>query len=563
MINEYLNKVIKSICNVDINQLIIDLSIEKRTTISLKDQLTTLRNVNNSRANQIGLLEAEISSQKDKLYTLQNLNVELSSTLESNKADIASLQDEKSNLSSDIANKLQKINELHLQNTTLQEQLHQTKSTLQDSYKEYTRLQDYTDQIRIKCSDLERNIQSISDEKGILMNSIAELKNQLIDNNREIENLREKGNLTTAKNEELLRERTHLYEDILTIRTEKNVVLQTLEEERTINEQRLKEYQQTIGSLSSEKVALISQVDTLQNNITDYQSKIETLEEENLKLSVSNEELLTNYISLQETIKEEQVEGVFIGASEDEDFLRPSTNQVPLDIDLEDSDPINQVSSENENGVVEKKSEETSINTSVPNEEDCAPSAIEKEQVEGVFVDTPEVEDFLGPSTNQVSLDIDLEDSDPINQVPSENENDVVEKKFEETSINTSVPNEEDCAPSAIEKEQVEAVFVEASEVEVLLEPSTNLVSAEIEEIDNEQDHDVLPYIYDNSLVLADKLSIPEVYDVKEEKTINSRDFFKQNENELILWRRNLQEEYLMGHARFICPECTQAVKIS
>ena len=53
------------------------------------------------------------------------------------------------------------------------------------------------------------------------------------------------------------------------------------------------------------------------------------------------------------------------------------------------------------------------------------------------------------------------------------------------------------------------------------------------------------------------------MYDVKEERIVNARDFFSQHESELILWRRNLQEEYLMGHARFICPECKQPVKIS
>ena len=84
----------------------------------------------------------------------------------------------------------------------------------------------------------------------------------------------------------------------------------------------------------------------------------------------------------------------------------------------------------------------------------------------------------------------------------------------------------------------------------------------------SEDDEDVLkdnslPFVYDYGLIPAGKLSIPEVYDIKEEKIINSRDFFSQNENELILWRRNLQEEYLMGHARFICPECKQPVKIS
>ena len=85
---------------------------------------------------------------------------------------------------------------------------------------------------------------------------------------------------------------------------------------------------------------------------------------------------------------------------------------------------------------------------------------------------------------------------------------------------------------------------------------------------DSEDEEDVLkdaslPFVFDCNLIPAGKLSIPEVYDIKEGKIINSRDFFCQNENELILWRRSLQEEYLMGHARFICPECKQPVKIS
>lgn len=72
-----------------------------------------------------------------------------------------------------------------------------------------------------------------------------------------------------------------------------------------------------------------------------------------------------------------------------------------------------------------------------------------------------------------------------------------------------------------------------------------------------------LPTIYKSDLILAGKLSIPEVFDVKENRIINSKDFFSQNESELILWRRNLQVEYSIGRARFVCPKCRQPVKIS
>lgn len=108
-------------------------------------------------------------------------------------------------------------------------------------------------------------------------------------------------------------------------------------------------------------------------------------------------------------------------------------------------------------------------------------------------------------------------------------------------------------------KEQEEAEKKRKEEEERLKATSVNADEA----VDEAFDDDTLPNIYDIGLIPAEKLSIPEVYDVKEERIVNARDFFSQHESELILWRRNLQEEYLMGNARFICPECKQPVKIS
>ena len=143
MINEYINKVIKSICNIDVNRLIADLSTRKQEIISLNEQLMHLRNVNNSNTTRIIELESTIDIQKNKINTLQSLNVELSDMLESNRADISSLQNERNNLFSDIANKLQTINEQNLRNTALQEELNQTKSALQYSNQEiHKRIQD-------------------------------------------------------------------------------------------------------------------------------------------------------------------------------------------------------------------------------------------------------------------------------------------------------------------------------------------------------------------------------------------------------------------------------------
>ena len=57
MINEYLNKVIKSICNIDINQLIVDLSTKEQEVSYLKEQLIHSKNANSSKVAQTVQLE--------------------------------------------------------------------------------------------------------------------------------------------------------------------------------------------------------------------------------------------------------------------------------------------------------------------------------------------------------------------------------------------------------------------------------------------------------------------------------------------------------------------------
>ena len=545
MINEYLNKVIKSICNIDVNKLITDLSTRKQEIISLNEQLTHLRNVNNSNTTQIVQLESEIDNQKDKNNTLQDLNVELSSILESNRSDIASLQNERNNLSSDIANKLQTINEQNLRNTALQEELNQTKSALQNSNQEYARLQEYTIQMRNKCSDFEQYIQNISDEKDALSSNVVELQNQIAEKNSEIERLKEKDSQTAASNEELLHKQTCLYEDISTIRAEKDALMQKLEEERIRSEQQLEEQRQTIESLSFEKVALITQVDTLQNSIADYENKLKTLEEENNQQSVSNEELLTNHTLLQEKIsiideekdlslQQDEEEAQISGQQVEE--LGLQIEQVSTEEDAIETGPIYQDYSEIKNDIIEKKQEETITDVNVAGEEEILH--------DNILSDSDSQKDIV------ISTDI-MSDSNDVQEDNLDYHEHIVMDELQVPVSSEVIDGDiDDASADSIGNEQGE---VSSDETKINI----------IETNDDEQGDDSLPYFYDDSLVPADKLSIPEVYDVKEEKTINSRDFFSQNENELILWRRNLQEEYLMGHARFICPECKQPVKIS
>ena len=472
MINEYLNKFIKSICNIDVNLLIADLSTKKQEVSNLKEQLARSKNANNSKAAQIAQLESEINNHKDEINTLQSLNVELSSMLESNRAEIAFLQNERNNLSSDITNKIQTINEQNLRNAALQEELNQIRSTLLNSNQEYTRLQEYTIQIRNKCSRLERNIQSISDEKEALSNNVAELQNQITESNIEIKQLKEKDTQTTATNEDLLRKQTHLYEEISIIRAEKEILIQKLEEENSI--------------IDEEKHPLLQQAEE--------------------KIQISGQQLEEVSQAIEQILSEEN--------SSETEQQECSIYQNP---------------SENEN-------DKTTIDTNAIDEDNLT------------ILDIPSETDFYEDTMNFKDFVVDSDESSDIYEqiVSDESSTSSSSETNDENNDDTSTNNTEDKIESGQTEASIDATMMHETEVN-----------------EDEQDDDSLPYFYDNSLLPADKLSIPEVYDVKEEKTINSRDFFTQNENELILWRRNLQEEYLMGHARFICPECKQPVKIS
>ena len=168
---------------------------------------------------------------------------------------------------------------------------------------------------------------------------------------------------------------------------------------------------------------------------------------------------------------------------------------------------------------------------------------------------------------------IELSSKEIITIAPKEIDDDASEGSYTDNSvgaIDSDEVNQEDSSETTDESEADDASegsytddssgAIDSDEVNL---EDTSETTDESEAEDDVLKDNSLPFVYDYGLIPAEKLSIPEVYDIKEEKIINSRDFFSQNENELILWRRNLQEEYLMGHARFICPECKQPVKIS
>ena len=66
----------------------------------------------------------------------------------------------------------------------------------------------------------------------------------------------------------------------------------------------------------------------------------------------------------------------------------------------------------------------------------------------------------------------------------------------------------------------------------------------------------------EEELALALSRTIEEVFDKKEGVFIDSSEFFKKPEGELVLWRRALEESILIGKPRLVCSHCDQMVKL-
>ena len=194
------------------------------------------------------------------------------------------------------------------------------------------------------------------------------------------------------------------------------------------------------------------------------------------------------------------------------------------------------------------------------------------EGIVGSLIEDVDVIDEEDKKNNAVEVEEeDLDNVDASLEDSVENVTDNIVEDIEGSQIeDVDVIDEEKQKNKAIEVEKADSDDVETS-LEESIENVTNndiedikVILTEEDDIDESLNNDINDSIdYSDALLQAEQLSIPSVYDTKEGKLINSRDFFKQDENELILWRRNLQEGYLMGDFRLICSECKQPIKIS
>ncbi|MEE3416075.1 MAG: DUF6035 family protein [Prevotella sp.] len=470
---------------------------------------------------------------------------------------IAELESNLRRIKDDNARKLATITRLENKTETLNEDLTREKnkvSIAENKQREFA----------IKLSESEKKITSLESQNGDLLETQkslskdnASLKAKITRRDNKILSLQE-------EKDQLTETITRLQEDSSILAQKTEDIKKALKDSETINTRNVAE----IGRLNTE---IDLKNDELEKEKDETKSAKQKLDEINIlytelqKNAIEEKELLSYRISefdkqckkLEEDnaslreINSNQVDKISLYESEKKDRDERITNleKENSDIAMKLKETENEVSKlmtktealqDNERNYLSKVEQ---LELQLKEAQDIITELSQKEiapLTPDMINDKEGVSEGSNPDTPIDAADSGEENHDVSTEAPDESgdEDDASEGSNSDTPI--------DAADSSVENHDVSTETQEESEDE-----------------DDVLKDDSLPLVYDYGLIPAEKLSIPEVYDIKEEKIINSRDFFSQNENELILWRRNLQEEYLMGHARFICPECKQPVKIS
>ena len=528
----------------EIDTLSSKLSESEERVTSLASQNTVLLETQKSLTKENESLQAKINRREEKISNLQVENDKL-------QEEITKKQEESSLLvqkSEDLQSTIEKNEENNSKNVAeierLNAEIEKTRKELEQEREAVELANKKFDEINVLYSKLQKDS---ADEKKTLSSKIYESEELCKTLESEIESLRK-------TNADLIDSNT-LLESEKKDQSEKIILL---EKDNSDKSAKLKE--------SEEKVTkLLNETEELQKNEHIFLSKVDKLEsqlhnanEKIIELSSANEKntLTPNDDESKIEVKDEKENTIEDNKSEDDNddveitVAEDSVNSLPHEDKVVDSVGLAQNNDET--------NEKTDINEhNKVNDENIIDEIVDesnKDDTNNVINDKEEKQEFPSETTD----DTDDNDDKPEDGI-IENSDDVIDE-----GDNQENPSE--TTDDVVDEEKSEDGIIENSD-DVIDEVYNQEIPSEttddtVDEDDITED-DSLPYVYDYGLIPAEKLSIPEVYDVKEEKIINSRDFFSQNENELILWRRNLQEEYLMGHARFICPECKQPVKIS
>ena len=494
---------IKHIINdVDIDSLINTIDELESKLKRIKDDYTKKIAQITRLENKTNTLNEDLAREQNKCSLAENKQREFAVKLSVSEEKVASLVSQNNTL-------LETQKSLSKDNASLKAKIIRRDNKI-------TNLQEEKDQ-------LAETITKLQEESSLFAQKNEGFKNALKESEAvNTKNVAEIGRLNTEidlKNDELEKERD-----------EKESANQKLDEINTL-------YSKLQKDTLEEKEILL-------NRISESEKRCKRLEEDNATLRETNSDIVTKLKETENEVSKLKIEtetlqekerNYISKAEKIESQLKEAQDKI-IELSPKESIPITPDKTIDEDDVSEGETTGNSV--------DAIDSSEENQEDSSEAPDEFEDEDDVSES-DTTGNSVDAIDSGEENQEDSTEDPDEFEDE-DDVSESDTTGNSVDAIDSGEENQ----------------EDSTEDPD-EFEDEDDVLKDDALPLVYDYELIPAEKLSIPEVYDVKEERFINSRVFFRQNENELILWRRNLQEEYKIGHARFICPECKQPVKIS
>lgn len=483
--------------------------------------------------NKCHIVESKLAQSEASLVALEKENVELSKTGEKYKTDVQKLSESNSSLNGKNLSLYNKVAKLEQQKQTLEDEINAQKAEISSLAASKEKLKS-----RLK------NETQLLDEAKALVEALNDEKNQL---SSVIKTKSEEYAVKLAEVESLKTHNTGLIRDC----DDRSLRIADLEKE-------IKEYQSTIKSLTCDNDGFKKTCENLSNENDDLRNKYTELTESYSRLNTEYEGVKAENESIRGEINSQKssIDQVNAENSKLSDELKTAKNDCLIVQER-------LTSSENE-------CESLQIQKLNSEKEEIMPymylieAKKEEEAKELAFNSAKNDLDILiGNAQRVLSSFVHNETSEQLSSIIA-----IAQKQLDSASDISILEETNGKLRESIKQIQLKEKELIEEEERQREEERKRLEESQGEEESNHIEEEIfddesLPYVFDNELVPADKLSIPEVYDVKEEKTINARDFFSQNENELILWRRNLQEEYLLGKSRFICPECKQPVKIS
>lgn len=440
------------------------------------------------------------------------------------------------------------------------------------------------DSLKSKIAELESNLRIIKDDNARKVTEIARLEKKTETLNEDLTREQNKVSISENKQREFAIKLSELEKKATSLESQNGTLLETqksLSKDNVSLKAKITRRDNKILSLQEEKDQLTGTITKLQEESSiltqkneEFKKALKDSETVNVKNAAEIGRLKTEIVLKNDELEKEKAEKKSTGQKIDEINILYSKLQKDT---LEEKEILLNKISESDNRCNKLEEDNATLHEINSNQVDKislyeSEKKVLKERITNLEKENSYISTKLKETENEVSKLVTNTETLQENERNYISKVEKLESQLKEAHDKIIELSSIETAPITIDKTNGEDDVSEGDNTDSsvdatgISEEKHDGISETPDESEDEDDvlkDDSLPLVYDYGLIPAEKLSIPEVYDILEEKIINSRDFFSQNENELILWRRNLQEEYLMGHARYICPECKQPVKIS